>query len=547
MKLKMKHSILNGCAKVVAAMMCIATVTACGDEEIDNSYSRNQSVIQLGTSSEYVVLDESNPDAVALTIEWNRAHEYGNEYITTYQYQIDASGSKSPSIKEYEDDEVFRREYTNRELQEMLIDHFGLLTSSVYSLNLSVTASFEGPRTIVPDIATASVRIKTYGPKQFLADKLFIGGTAVGDENIELTATSANPMVYTWNGKLMAGKVNFPVNYGDETNAVSPAQPDAAISSDDMEAVMVDAAKANYWVIPEDDNYRVTVDLNKRTVKIVPAGSVIEIDRLFMAGAATGGTDIEIERTMENDLLYAWRGELKAGKLYMPIEFNETKAISIVPKEAGNHDIHDGQAHDFNQVATEAGTGSAYWEIPADATYRVVVDLENRTVTIYSPSTDLKNAVVSYNNTVDKINPYTQEVTELWMWGGFNAAAHDSDLKAGFQSKFKLKQSLANPKVFVYHGEAIPRSGSVDEWSKATAQGALNFLVSSIENNVYAFGSNLPAKRLVKREYLSVTNGQQYELVAGQSDNRYAYFCVPENCTYVCVDIEKLTVIFDNK
>ncbi len=543
----MKTSIYHYSLRFVALAMLAGAAVSCDDDEIDNTYSRNNSVIQLATSAEYVVLDEDKPDAVALTLDWSEAHPYGNEYITTYRYEYEVSGSKATAIKEYEDDGHFTRSYTNAELQEILVEHFGCLTSSVATLNLTVTASFEGPRVVIPDIATANVRIKTYGAKQYLADRLFIGGTAVGAEPIELQPTSATSKLYVWTGALKAGKVNFPVIYGDENNAISPALADTPIASEEMPAVMVDAAKANYWVIPEDDNYRVTIDINKRTVKIAPAGSTIELDRMFMSGAAVGADDVEIERTLENDMLYAWRGELKAGKLFLPLEYGEKKSVALVPGESGNHDINDGTAQPFKQVAAETGVSENYWEIPADGTYRIVVDLDNRTVTIYSPETDLKNAVVSYNNTVDGINPYTQEVTELWMWGGFNASAHDEGMKAGFQSKYKLKQSLANPKVFVYKGDALPRSLSTDSWSNATATGALNFLVSNIENNVYAFGSTADAERNKKRGYLNVNLGEQLGLVAGQSHNRYAYFCVPENCTYVCVDIENLTVVFDNK
>lgn len=541
------NNIYRNITRLTVIALLAGTMTACGDEDIDNSYSRSNSVIQMSTSSDYVVLDEANPDAVALTIEWSAAHPYGNEYITTYQYQIDAVGSKMAAKKEYEDDEIFRREYTNAQLQEMLVDYFGCLTSTPTTLNLTVTASFEGPRVVIPDIATASVVVKTYGPKQYKADRLFIGGTAIGDEQVELTPTTATSGIYTWTGALAAGKINFPVIYGDENNAISPADADVAITDSDMPAVMADAATANYWVVPAADNYRITINIGNRTVKIVPAGSIIEMDRLFMSGAAVGAEEIEITRTIEADDLYAWRGELKAGKLYMPVEFNEEKAVSFVPKDKNSHDIHDGEAHEFEQVPTSSGTLAAYWDIPADGIYRIVVNTTEHTVTFYSPATDMKNKEVSYNNTVDKINPYTQEVTELWMWGGFNASAHDDGMKAGFQTKYKLKQSLANPYVFVYHGDALPRSTSTDDWSKATGVGALNFLVSNIENNVYAFGSTAEAKRNSKRGYLPVSLGEEMTLVPGQSDNRYAYFCVPENCNYVVVDIDKLTVTFANK
>lgn len=529
-----------------AFVLAAGMITACADEDIDNSYSRNNSVIQLETSSDFVVLDESNPDEVALTLRWDAAYNYGNEYLTTYQYVIETVGSRAAARKEYEDDGAFNRSYTNRELQEMLVNHFGCLTSTVNTVNLTVTASFEGPRTVIPDIATATVKIKTYGDKQFLADHLFVGGSAVGETPVELTPTSADPKVYIWTGSLKAGKINFPVTYGDESNAIGPDSADAEIVSGEMPSVISDATAANYWIIPEDADYRVTVNLNNRTVKIAQTGSVIELDQLFMEGPAVTGGNVEMIACLEKDGLYAWKGELKAGSLYLPVMFMGAKSMLLAPSDKEDHDIHDGNGVEVAQIAYSA-TPASYWTIPADGTYRVVVDLEERMATIYSAATDLKNTVVSYNNTVDGINPFTQEVTELWIWGGFNAAAKDSDLKPGFQSKYCMKQSVANPNVFVYHGDALPRSGSTDDWSKKTANGALNFLVSNIENNVYAYGSTADAKRNSYRGYLEVNLGETLKLVPGQSDNRYAYFCVPEDCNFVVVDIENLTVTFDQK
>lgn len=164
----MKTSIYHYSLRFVALAMLAGGVASCDDDDIDNSYSRNMSVIQLATSADYVVLDEDKPDAVALTLDWSEAHPYGNEYITTYRYEYEVSGSKATAIKEYEDDGHFTRSYTNAELQEILVEHFGCLTSSVATLNLTVTASFEGPRVVIPDIATANVRIRPTAPNSIL-------------------------------------------------------------------------------------------------------------------------------------------------------------------------------------------------------------------------------------------------------------------------------------------------------------------------------------------------------------------------------------------
>ena len=91
----------------------ISMFTVSCNEDIDNSYSRNQSVIELQPSGEFVKLDENNPDATALTLDWTTAHDYGDDYITTYKYEMRVSGSTADEIVEYEDDGHFSRIYTN--------------------------------------------------------------------------------------------------------------------------------------------------------------------------------------------------------------------------------------------------------------------------------------------------------------------------------------------------------------------------------------------------------------------------------------------------
>ncbi len=526
------------------------SLAACGDDDIDNAASRNLSVIQITPSADYIKLDETKPDEVALTLEWSPAHNYGNEYITTYEYEMQLDGSAADKLHEYEDDAVFRRSYTNKELQDMLVDKFGQTTSTLGTMIFTVTASFNGPRLVVPDIATANVKIKTYGAKQFLADQMWMSGTAVGEEKIEMERSDKDADVFMATAKLMPGTINFPLVNFDENNAIGPVEPDTEVAEGDMEAAVADETEANYWVIPEEDTYKITVNLRTQTVRIVSATSLVSVDKLFMAGSAVGSENIEMTTCLEQEGLYAWKGELKAGTLYMPFELEGNADMALVSN--GSQDITDGISMIFGQVATSAA-GNKAWRISEAGTYRVVADIENKSVTIYSAATDLKNTSVSYNNTVDKINPYTQEVTELWMWGGFNAAAHDSDLKAGFQAKYKLTQSLANPNVFVYMGDVLPRETVKDDNNKKgdnvgkAIQGYVKFLVSSIENNVYAYGSTADAKRNDHSGYVSPALGETSTVVGGQGDNRYAFFIIPEGCNYVCVDIAKKTVVFDKK
>lgn len=260
------------------------------------------------------------------------------------------------------------------------------------------------------------------------------------------------------------------------------------------------------------------------------------IESVSISGTAAGPEPIQVARTLENENLYAWKGELNEGSLVISVN-DGAGYISVA---------------DRNFTGVESGytvlEDAAEWDVQAD-TYRIVIDTEKRTVAVRNSDNDLENTVVEYNNTVDKVNPFSQSVTELWMWGGFNSFSTGEGMKTGFDPEYKLTQSLANPQLFVYHGDVLPCLNAVDANNgNQRKTGFIKFLVSNIENNVYAYGSTAAAKRNEYSGYLEdIVHGQPYTLVPGQSDNRYAYFILPENTNYVEINIEELTVIFDNR
>lgn len=536
---------------MVAVGMMSMFITSC-EEDIDNTASRNQSEIELNPSGEYIKLDESKPNETAFTLRWSTANDFGEDYITTYKYEMQLIGSTASNIKEFDDDGEFLRSYTNKEMQDILVDYFGLTTSTIGEVLFTVTANFEGPRLMVPDIATATLKFKTYGPKQYKADKLYVGGTAVGDENVKMTLKDETNLIYSYEGALVAGKINFPVDYADELNAIGPETDNAAITTGEMAGVISDRAEANSWVIPSAATYRVTVNMSKQTVKIVEAGAVVEADQIFLAGSAVGGEQLEMAQTLENDQLYAWRGELKAGNLYIPLTFEGEQSMAIVPEMADNHDIEDGQLATFGQVLISK-VDKQYWTIPADGTYRIVLNKEEKAITIYSAANDLKPLTVSFNNTELGINPWKQEVNVLHMYGGFNSFAYDAgtDEESGkslkyCQVKYNLIQSVANPKVFVYKGDVLPRNEYKDNYGNTNA-GWVNFSTLRYANNGWFVGSTADAVRNSYNGYTTVTAGKIENAVTGQSHNRYAYFLIPEGCNYVVVNIENNTVLFDIK
>ncbi|MGM9787100.1 MAG: hypothetical protein ACI3ZS_09745 [Candidatus Cryptobacteroides sp.] len=254
--------------------------------------------------------------------------------------------------------------------------------------------------------------------------------------------------------------------------------------------------------------------------------------------AVPSGKTLWLTRTLENDKLFACLEELEAGTLKLKA-LHEDFYVAV----AGGT-FTDGEA-----VAYTTSSSPCDITIPSAGKYRIVLDKAASKITFYSSATDTPNKKVSYNNTVDKINPFEQEVTALWMYGTFNGLKMDAGSQ--FENKYKMTQSLANPYLFVWYdnGNPLPRFTKVfqKDWDNKEYTGGVTFFVSNIQNNVYAYGSTAQAKRGSKTGAVECVLGEKADAVAGQSDNRYALFLIPENANYCEVDIEKLTVIFENR
>ena len=525
----MKMTILKNCLYTFAIL---SYLTSCRGYEIDNYKSRYESSMELVTSADTIYLNEQAPDDVALTLEWTPAVDYGWDYSVTYEYGISVSESKSQAISEYEDTENFSRSYTNKELQDLLVDEFEALTSSYYTMKFTVDATYTGPRLIMPEQSTVNVIVKTYGPKQFKADKVFIAGTAVGSAEIELSPKSDNEEIFIYEGPLSAGTVYFPVNYYDEVNAISPISgTDTDVTTNTpLEATMVDKTEANFWNVTEADTYRVTINFETKTVTFMKAADILEMDKIYLDGTAVTGTDIEVTQTLEDENIYAFYGELNEGTLYLPIEFGGSRSKAIVPNAKGSHDINDGTTNIFSQ-ADRAKTDEEYWEIPSAGKYRIVVDIELKTIAIYSEAKDMPLKRYSWNNTVDKINPFEADVTNLWMWGSFDSEA----TKSVASDKYIMTPSKASPYIFTYSG--------------ALNKGYVKFLVSKIQNNVYAFGADDVGNKS-KNSYKDVKLEVKTPMVGGQGDNRYCFFNIPEGTNFIVVDITDYanpTVVFSKR
>ncbi|MDR2628377.1 MAG: SusE domain-containing protein [Dysgonamonadaceae bacterium] len=168
---------------------------------------------------------------------------------------------------------------------------------------------------------------------------------------------------------------------------------------------------------------------------------VIQAAGLRMAGSAVP-SGAAPGRTLENQYVFAYRGQLKAGTLYFPINQDGETAICPAGSEASAVPIDDGQAMEV-RVKTAAEAELAPWTIPADGIYRVVVDLENKTVAIYSAATDIRPVEVPATSTATTPTP----VTAIYAYGEPTGWA--------WSDTYAFVQSTANPNIWIFNTRAI--------------------------------------------------------------------------------------------
>lgn len=264
----------------------------------------------------------------------------------------------------------------------------------------------------------------------------------------------------------------------------------------------------------------VTVDVTPIHVYIFAA------DKLELDGSALPAGPVEITRTLENTNLYAWSGDLTAGELQIPVEY-EGESYYICPSD-GEGTLAAGVAE-----AVEMSDQPVAWSIPADGKYRVLVDMEAKTVTIHSPQTDLQPFNATFRPNGADTNPETTiEVTDLWAYG----AGTNWGVK-----KLNCTRSLADPQILIYSGSTISSGMKF-----CVAQ---NFTVEGTEynqNNAYCFTCPLTSDG--KRQNLSLTLDKPGELHGGaDGETRNSYYTIPSGTNFIIFDLRNGTITASKK
>lgn len=188
-----------------------------------------------------------------------------------------------------------------------------------------------------------------------------------------------------------------------------------------------------------------------KNIQIVQAGvgeAVFnEVDLATVASFSLSGTSLDapaaLAQTVENEDVFAFYSTLKAGTLYVEMFDAESKSLgSIIP--ASGTDINAGNASEFKQDFV----GNGAWEIPAEGTYRVVLNRAAKTISIYDEATDLQPLTVRFPYE----NGTSWYLTKTLVPGTFYVSTNSKwdDWKG---KAYTFLASAADPQVFYWEGD----------------------------------------------------------------------------------------------
>ena len=273
-----------------------------------------------------------------------------------------------------------------------------------------------------------------------------------------------------------------------------------------------------------------TADVNVMPYKPL----VFDADIVYVSGSAKTGVSQQIvSRTLENEYLYAIVTNLKPGQLTIPVTYDGmTQYIAPVSDGA----FKDGEPVEAKMIAAAddgAAPEEAGWEITGNGEYRVVIDMLNKKVTIYSPENEFNEPLIItwYPNNDENKGKVTTEInTETLDY-------YTSDTW-GWKDLAGVTQSLADPRILVYSGEAlkggqikfvIGNGGVTDTGEEWTV------------NNCYCFSSELLDPDTSRD--VSVIAGQWTPMSGGSSSaQRNSYFNKVSGMNFIVFDFRNMRI-----
>lgn len=254
--------------KLVPLLILVASfIMACSQDDME--LNKGNIPLEIAASSARVDLDAINPNLEALKYIWTSGSNFGTNSAISYTFQLDVKGNNfAGGISLEMGRGIYEISYKNEELNEILINDFGIAPNTEVNLESRIIAkiSHTGMNDEVSNVAT--VTVKTHTP---ITKTLYIIGSAApngwsSDNASEMKAVTNTPKAFTWTGKLSAGEFKFITTLGQFTPSYNKGDSDTKLYFRESDSD------------PYDDKFKVEV-AGTYTIKVNLITMVISIVR----------------------------------------------------------------------------------------------------------------------------------------------------------------------------------------------------------------------------------------------------------------------------
>ena len=199
-----------------------------------------------------------------------------------------------------------------------------------------------------------------------------------------------------------------------------------------------------------------TVDFSVRPFRPL----TFDADRIFLSGdAMTGTTRKPMGKTPESDYIYAEEVYLRAGEMTIPIEYQGMTSY-ICPAD-GSVEVPDNDQVDskpagtqYNAVVKELKADATLpaWNIPVEGYWRVIIDIENKTVKFFSPKNRLEPLTVEF--AYEGRDPASRILTKTLLAGNYyiNSMTGWDSWKG---KAFPFVVSKVDPMILIWSGASF--------------------------------------------------------------------------------------------
>ena len=350
------------------------SVQSCSDD-YDNVEVTSGEPVALTVSANEVNLTQKQADAEAVSFLWTTGTNMGTGSSISYTLELDLAGNDFASAMSYNMGKaVYQKTFTNKELNTLLMEHFGVAGNTQADLEVRITANVAAEN-VESQMAISQFSAKTYEP---VSETLYLIGDAApngwsADAATALTQSPSDPTNFTYQGPLSAGELKFITDLGQFLPSYNKGA-----DANTLVYRTEDAQPDDKFLIQENGIYAIELNLLDLNITIEKqAGPAYDV--LYMVGDATpNGWDIanavEMTQNPDNLFQFTWEGVLTPGDFKIPVNRNTDWGQDMFmpnPDDPSTGYLHNGGDPDDNK-----------WTIDQENYYYVTLDLSKMTISI---------------------------------------------------------------------------------------------------------------------------------------------------------------------